>query len=113
MKKAFTILLLSVGLLTSCEKVDIAKNTPECIEDKIRDFAKDDPCEEGASVKEYLFQNELVYVFSLGNCVNDASEEVRDDDCTTLGYIGGLAGNRKINGADFSQAEYKRTVWEK
>lgn len=109
--KAFIHILLLIFGLISCSKSHVAKNTPRCIGTKVQDF-KTTCCEEGANVKEYTFQGKPVYVFDPGTCGADLSSTVTDEDCNTLGLLGGIAGNVKINGDDFSQADYQITIWE-
>jgi hypothetical protein len=41
------------------------------------------------------------------------TSSVIDSDCNTLGYLGGLMGNKTINGENFRNADFKETVWEK
>lgn len=104
---------LSILLLSfSCNKEDIAKGTPKCIENSIIDF-KSNCCDKGANVKEYSYQGEEVYVFAPGTCGADMTSEVKDAECVTLGYLGGISGNSTINGDDFSSATYIKMTWEK
>jgi len=62
-------------------------------------------------VDEYLFQNELVYVFDYGFCCCDYSSDVLSSSCDTLGFLGGIIGNYMINGEDFSNANFQRRIW--
>ncbi|WP_303310805.1 hypothetical protein [Hymenobacter sp. BT730] len=112
MKKILYCLIGAAFVFTACEKVDIVKDAPKCMKQKAVDLAQS-PCESDVNIKEYLFQNKLVYVLNTGNCIADASAEVIDANCNSLGFLGGFGGSTKINGEDFSKAEYKRTVWEK
>ncbi|GAB3226992.1 hypothetical protein GCM10027346_09850 [Hymenobacter seoulensis] len=112
MKTSFYSFLAAALLLTACDETDISKNTPSCIRQKTINLERDTPCEEGASVKEYIFQGKSVYVFNPGSCIADASFEVADEQCNTLGYLGGFSGGSTINGEPFSKAEFKRTIWE-
>lgn len=102
------LLLLSIG----CKKQDVAKGTPRCVQNKIEEFAKTS-CTDGVQVDKYKFQGKEVYVFEPGNCGADMTSEVIDSDCKTLGYLGGFAGNTKINGEEFSNATFIKTVWKK
>jgi len=102
---------LSVSFL-SCEKSDIAKGTPECIVEKIAVF-EPNACEDG-KVDKYTFQCQTVYVFDPGiECGADLSSEVVLEDCTNIGYLGGISGNTIINGENFSSAEFEKNIWEK
>lgn len=110
------IVLTLFGLLmlgfNSCKKDGIARNTPTCIVEKINDFA-DEACDDG-KVDEYVFQGGVVYVFDPGiECGADLTSEVVLEDCTHLGYLGGISGNAIINGENFSSAEFERNIWKK
>jgi hypothetical protein len=112
MKRIIFIIIIAIIAITGCNKLDIAKGTPKCIENKIKDFDKTS-CDNGANVKEYTFQNKTVYVFDPGTCGADMTSEVIDSDCNSMGFFGGIAGNTIINGQDFSNASYVKTTWEK
>jgi hypothetical protein len=108
------ILILSILSLSfvSCEKSDIARGTPDCIITKIGEF-EPVACEDG-KVDKYTFQGETVYVFDHGiECGADLSSEVVLEDCTHLGYLGGISGNTIINGENFSSAEFEKNIWKK
>ncbi|MCC9167340.1 DUF6970 domain-containing protein [Pontibacter harenae] len=102
--------ILAVLILAGCEKVDVEKGVPKCVEKSIKDFSKV-ACSTGAKVDEYNFQNETVYVFNSGTCKTDQSSKVMNSDCNSLGTVGGWS-DTVINGKDFSNATYSRTVWE-
>jgi hypothetical protein len=96
-----------VFLLIGCEK---SNPVPDCIELKIDGFKSSALCS-NASIMEYSFQGEPVYVFSHGNCP-DGVAGVLDRNCNSLGYLGGIIGNTKIKGVDFgANAQYIRTLW--
>lgn len=112
MKKAFYPVLAAGLFLSACDEADIEKNTPSCIRQKAINLSRETPCEEGAAVKEYLFQGRTVYVLSAGSCIADGSDEVVDANCNRLGYLGGFGGNTSINGESFAKAEFRRTIWQ-
>jgi hypothetical protein len=116
MKTAPYLLLSLLALSTGCDKLDVAKNTPDCIKKEIKKI-DGNPCKEGANVQEYIFKektgNKTVYVIDYGNCGADFTFPVIDSDCNELGELGGITGTRDINGQNFyANAEYVRTVWE-
>ena len=119
MKQLLFLLALSTLGLSACKKTeDVAKGTTACIKQKVQLFAKGSLCKTeknatGASVKEYSFQNKVVYVFDMGSCVDDGSADVLDENCQNMGFLGGLVGNNTINGEPFSNAEFKRVIWQK
>jgi hypothetical protein len=41
------------------------------------------------------------------------ASEVLNQDCESIGYLGGLIGNQIINGENFSSAHFEETVWTK
>ncbi len=111
MKKFLVFLMVAAVALGSCNKCKIEKNIPDCINSKTTDFCNNNPCET-AKVEQYLFQGKPTFVMDPGTCGADQSAEVLDADCNTLGSLGGFAGNSKINGEEFSNATFVRTVWK-
>ena len=112
MKIIYSFLFLLL-ITTACRKAERECGS-DCINKEVETFrAKSLICDEGASVKEYLFQGKLVYVFEIGPCVSDTWSDVKDAACNDLGMLGGIAGFTKINGVEFySNAVFKRTIWE-
>ena len=106
--KVLYIALLSF-LFISCNKI---KNTPNCIQEKILTFKNNSICEKGSKIIEYKFQGEIVYVFKNGNCGADLASGVFDIECNALGELGGFAGNTEINGEDFLNARFRKTIWK-
>ncbi|MFY0687927.1 MAG: hypothetical protein JXQ90_12220 [Cyclobacteriaceae bacterium] len=93
----------------SCNESDLEAKVPGCIQQEIDEMTT---CGEEAAVEEYLFQNDTVFVFHMGNCP-DAGSSVLDSECNYLGLLGGIAALREINGVDFwENATLIRVVWE-
>jgi len=109
-KRYFFVLFILVAACTACSDIDT--DSPDCIKHSIRGFRSTTACDDGANVREYLFQGQMVYVFDPGTCGADMTSEVMDEGCETLGYLGGIAGNMIINGESFTNAVYQRTIWE-
>jgi len=105
----YSIILLSL----SCEKTEV--DVPNCIHDKIESYSKNPTlCDSGATVEEYLFQSELVYVFNPGTCGADMGADVFTESCENIGFLGGIAGNTIIQGVQFyEESVFQRVVWEK
>lgn len=110
MKFHLFITCLFILVLVSCQPIKYG--TPTCIKSKILEF-ETQCCNEGANVKEYKFQGEKVYVFDPGTCGADMTSQVFSENCSSLGYLGGITGNSEINGEDFSNADFAKTCWEK
>ncbi|MCF6352442.1 MAG: hypothetical protein L3J06_05485 [Cyclobacteriaceae bacterium] len=111
-KQLFLLLILS-SVLISCDRKDEVDTTiPRCISNLIDEFKKTASCND-AKVDQYIFQNQSVFVFELGSCGADLQAKVIDRNCNNLGSLGGVAGNTRINGDDFANAVFVRTVWEK
>ncbi len=106
MKAKIIVTSLSILILSSCNK---SKKDP-CLETKKDEF-KTTCCGHGAKIKEYKFQENTVYVFDPGICGAEMTSEVTNEKCETMGYLGGITGNNKINGEDFSNAKFKNVVW--
>jgi hypothetical protein len=96
--------------ITSCQPLKY--KMPTCIKNKITEFEVH-CCENGANVKEYKFQGEYIYVFDHGTCGADMTSQILSEDYISLGYLGGITGNYKIQGEDFSNAEFRSICWEK
>ncbi len=113
MRLAF-MCLLAVMAIFSCKKEDNSlAGTPDCVKQKIAVFAGSSLICEGAAVNEYRFQGQTVYVFSDGSCIADAGAAVYDSACASIGFLGGIVGNTKVNGVEFSTAEFIKTLWKK
>jgi hypothetical protein len=111
---AFHALLLfsALAFFTGCRKEEAVSSLPACLQDRISGFRSQSLCAD-ATVDEYRFQSQTVYVFNHGSCGADLTAEVVDAQCQPLGMLGGIAGNTRINGVDFSAAQWVRTVWRK
>ncbi len=110
MKKLSLTLFLFASLL-SCKKKSEG-DAPKCVQDKIKSFERSSTCGD-ANVKEYVFKGDPVYAFDPGTCGADMTTEVISSNCNHLGYLGGISGNTKIDGEEFSNARYTKTVWKK
>lgn len=111
----YTIRIFAIAfsfILFSCKKKATETAVPPCIESKINEF-KTYACPNGAFVNAYRFQNKTVYSFNLGKCGADLSTNVYDASCNNLGFLGGISGNTKINGEEFSTAVFIRTIWQR
>lgn len=106
MKAKLFIAVSTLTLLCACHKA----KQDQCVDSKTNKFKKE-CCSSGAEVSEYTFQGNTVYVFDPGICGADQTTEVTNNECETMGYLGGITGNTKINGEDFSKAKFKKTVW--
>jgi hypothetical protein len=109
--KKLSILLLLASVIFSCNKPE--KGTPKCVRDKIKTFDKSSTTCNDANVKEYKFQGGTVYAFDPGTCGADMTTEIINSDCNTLGHLGGITGNTKINGEEFSNAMFVKVTWKK
>lgn len=105
-----TLLLIIFFSVGSCKKFRMEANVPDCIVKTAKEKTKS-TTSAYASILEYEFQNNLVYVFDLDAGTTNAIAEVLNSDCVIIGYLGGTDGNRTINGEDFSKATLKRRVW--
>lgn len=111
--KALIIIAIAVIGFTACNKLDIEKDVPNVIKDKIETFSESSTICSDAEVNEYRFQGNIVYVFDPGiNCGADMTSEVVSSDGETLGYLGGFSGNTTINGDNFDTATFLRRVWK-
>ena len=108
------LLTVLIAGATSCRK-PLDKDAPSCLHESIKKLKKSMVASKNASITEFLFQEKLVYLIDGGcdcaNCCADMSVGVVDSDCNIIGELGGFFGKTIINGEQFSNAEYIRTVW--
>lgn len=108
--KIAKLLLLCASLMIACTTMKPVLS--KCLEAEIKEYGLSTTCND-AKVDEYTFQGKLVYAFGPGTCGADMTTKVMTSDCKTLGYLGGIAGNTKINGEEFSTAKFVKTIWKK
>lgn len=115
MKKSYLLFISIVLLMMACQKDDLGVS--DCLNEKITEFKNGDyacaDVEDGANVREYLFMGETVFVFDPGRCGADMASGVYDEDCNHIGFLGGIVGNVEVNGTDFGEAVFVKTVWER
>lgn len=67
----------------------------------------------GASIIKYEFEGRDVYAFTDGQCLSDGGVSIIDESCTTICFLGGIAGFTECDGIDFyAEAEQKEVIWE-
>ena len=111
MKRILFFSLMAMPLILvafHCQKDTVP--TPDCIQSKIPLFSSQ-ACDSGATVKEYIFQSQHVFVFDFGPCGADMALPVLNSSCDTLGYLGGFIGNTVINNEEFSHSVFLSTIW--
>ena len=109
-KSIYVYIIVSCSLFFACRKKE---EIPQCIDDKVNEFKQIISCNQESNIKEYKFQSKRVFVFDPGNCGADMTSEVMDENCNSLGFLGGIAGNNTINGESFDQAKYVKTIWSR
>ncbi len=111
LKSLFFILFLFT--LTSCTNyVGNNSEISDCLAEKIIAFETNAPCP-NVSVSQYIFQGKMVYTFDPGTCGADMTSNVLNENCVSIGFLGGLIGNTTVNGEDFSKAVFVKTIWKK
>ncbi|HIP32755.1 MAG TPA: hypothetical protein EYG86_08345 [Crocinitomicaceae bacterium] len=111
MKKIIGILTFALVALSSCSK-DAEDPVTDCLQDKLLTFDTNVACNNGATVKEYTFQNKTVFAFDPGVCGADLTTEVLNESCGTIGYLGGITNNDTIAGDHFGNtAVFVRQIW--
>ena len=107
MRFSFIILFaVSIISFSSCTKAEL----PQCLEELLTLI--DLTCAD-SKIDAYKFQGKTVYVldFQPSTCFFDGQSEVVDEDCNSLGFLGGLIGNTTINDEEFSEAKFLDQVW--
>lgn len=109
---SFLLLLLATGCLKNRNINNCARNTPECIEDKISAFSTKPKGSVPGEVYEYSYKGKRVFHFSPYCC--DVYGELLDENCN---YIcapnGGFTGGGDGKCTDFfTTALNKRLIWK-
>lgn len=110
--KYIAALGLAVLLLAGCS-TQPPTNTPECIKPSLDAYQAQASCGKKATLELWKFQGDYVYLLNLLPCVADGAIDVIDKNCDQLGFLGGLPGNRMVNGEDFFKNATKlKVLWE-
>jgi len=109
MKMIYPILFCASMIVSSC-----SDSTPDCLSDQITIFQNNQADCEGASIKKYMFQDQVVYGFSDGICISDGGTTLFDEDCNDFCFVGGIAALTDCNGVNFFEnAEELEVIWVK
>jgi hypothetical protein len=106
--KSIICLAVIICTIQSCQKSELS----DCLDESISKFKSETTCD-NAKVEEYIFQSKTVYLFDGQSCFADGGSMVMDADCKELGQLGTIVGITKINGEDFANAKFVKTVWKK
>jgi len=115
MKKPYLLsMLLIVFLLmfSFCKKVDVPKDTPDCIKDKIKQIQKEEVRNPSAKVYKCVYDGQTVYYFPPYCC--DIPGELYDTDCNLICQPdGGLTGDGDGTCTDFfDERTDVELIWE-
>jgi len=118
MKNLFLFLLLTslIFSTTSCNKEDLPEGLPDCIESEIKEYKKlsaNVDCQK-TYVKEYIFEEETVYVGYAGDACIESGETIYTEECEQLCFVSGLGGTvANCNGVNFYEnATFVKLIWE-
>lgn len=104
-------LILTALTLASCEKLDLAKDAPNCIERKIRKIMAEDVRNPPAEVWEWRVDGETYYYITSGCC--DQFNYLYDDRCKEVcAPDGGFTGTGDGNCPTFNGPVESTLLWE-
>jgi len=112
MKRMIIILILMSLFLvnSSCDKIDVYKDTPFAIKKLIKAYEKQCYC----SVDEYEYLNQRVYCFYNCPSVRDGYDIVFDSDGNHMCAVGGIEGDYRGEHCDvFGNMVFVRNIWNK
>lgn len=117
MKYLPMLFLVLLGINTmSCSEEEATVEEPslsECLKTKIDEFKLDQATCENATIIKYSFQDQEVYALTQGICISDGGTDVLLDDCSSVCFLGGIAGFQDCNGdLFFDVAEELEIIWE-
>ncbi|MGB0883453.1 MAG: DUF6970 domain-containing protein [Flavobacteriales bacterium] len=118
MKALWITLSLAMLSLQSCV-IEINDNDTggngyySCIDEEVDYFAQYIACYDFARVDKYWYQGEYVYVFFPGDCDEGEISEIKNQNCYSVGYLGGISNNEQVNGQNFyNHAHFEATIWD-
>ena len=104
-------LILTALTLSSCEKPDLAKEAPNCIERKIRKIMAKDVWNPPASVWEWKVDGKTYYYITSDCC--DQFNYLYDDKCNEVcAPDGGFTGTGDGNCPPFNGPVERTLLWE-
>ncbi len=105
------IIVLLSAISTSCNKLDLDKSVPNCIERKIKKIKKDELRNPPAKVWEWKVDGNTYYYFNSDCC--DQYNYLYDDNCNEVcAPDGGFMGTGDGKCPDFSGQTEKILIWE-
>ena len=109
--KLFALCCSGILLMASCEKLDLKKKVPNCIESKIKKILEKEVQNPPAKVYEWKDDENTYYYFTSGCC--DQFNYLYDDRCDVVcAPDGGFTGGGDGNCPSFSGSVVKTLVWE-
>jgi hypothetical protein len=111
-KQTIINLIFFIFIVLSCEKSDIAKDTPDCIRTKIVAIQEEEVRNPPAEVWKYDYRGMEVYYFTAYCC--DIPAELYDKDCNFICQPdGGITGCGDGQCADFaSERTNGSLIWK-
>lgn len=104
-------LVLVVLTFSSCEKLDLEKDVPNCIERKIRKIKREEVRNPPASVWEWKVDGKTYYYITSDCC--DQFNYLFDDNCNEVcAPDGGFSGAGDGNCPQFNGQIEKTLIWE-
>lgn len=105
------ILLITPFLITSCNKVNVKKDVPFCIKQKIRKIKREGVQNPPAKVYEWKTDTETYYYITSGCC--DQYNYLYDEKCNEVcAPDGGFSGMGSGDCPEFSSSPVKTLIWE-
>jgi hypothetical protein len=106
------VVLLIVGILASCEALDVPNDTPSCIKKKIREIQSNEVRNPPGSVWQYDYNGQKVYYIPPYCCDNPS--QLFDKHCNLIGNPdGGLSGYGDGTMSDFfSKRKNEKLIWQ-
>lgn len=113
--KLLAILFLAITFFACSGDNDDMPSTEisTCMNTEISTFQTEWENCSGSSIKQFTFQEEMVFGFQIGSCLSDAQMIIKDNDCVELCALGGLLGEVNCNDVDFfATAVQDSVIWE-
>ncbi|WP_296620380.1 hypothetical protein [Marivirga sp.] len=105
-----TVLILFVLTILSCEKIELEKDVPDCIESKIRKIKNEEVQNPPTEVWEWKADGMIYYYISSECC--DQFNFLYDENCNQVcAPDGGISGGGDGNCPTFNEQIEKTLIW--
>lgn len=105
--------LLLLGFFSCTDDDENPSSIPACVQEQIDQFKLEQADCMDANIIRYEFQAKKLFAFGEGNCIEDRSTFIIEEDCADFCTLGGTLSNDVCNGEIFfNTAIARELIWQ-